>query len=57
MKELLNLNNCFKLIYFIYIKNIFAYINYYSYIYINIIFYLYIINNYISFLEDYKNNK
>ena len=44
------------LIYFIYIKNIFAYINYYSYIYINIIFYLYIINNYISFLEDYKNN-
>ncbi len=56
MKELLNLNNCFKLIYFIYIKNIFAYINYYSYIYINIIFYLYIINNYISFLEDYKNN-
>ena len=54
MKELLNLNNCFKLIYFIYIKNIFAYINYYSYIYI--IFYLYIINNYISFLEDYKNN-
>ena len=56
MKELLNLNNCFKFFYFIYIKNIFAYINYYSYIYINIIFYLYIINNYISFLEDYKNN-
>ena len=40
--------------YFIYIKNIFAYINYYSYIYI--IFYLYIINNYISFLNHYKNN-
>ena len=56
MKELLNLNNCFKFFYFIYIKNIFAYINYYSYIYINIIFYLYIINNYISFLDDYKNN-